>query len=112
MFIPIRIDGDHAMIAPRGAIDGDTRHELYAAAASLPASITTVTWDLRRVDFMDSTALHLLNDQHEGMHAKGGTLTLSNPRTQPLQLLRLAAQLHPAGPWTSLLAGLAPVSAA
>ncbi|MFF8679152.1 STAS domain-containing protein [Streptomyces sp. NPDC015237] len=112
MSIPITIDGDRAVISPRGAIDQDTRPGLYTAADSLPASVTSVTWDLREVVFMDSTGLHLLEDQHRTARLSGGSLTLTGPQPQPLHLLRLAARMYPAGPWRPLLAGLPPADAA
>ncbi|MET7405315.1 STAS domain-containing protein [Streptomyces parvulus] len=112
MSIPVTIDGDRAVISPRGAIDQDTRPGLSTAADSLPASVTSVTWDLREVVFMDSAGLHLLEDQHRTALGRGGSITLAGPQTQPLHLLRLAAQLYPAGPWSPLLAGLPPADAA
>ncbi|MEW1648906.1 STAS domain-containing protein [Streptomyces sp. NPDC091219] len=112
MFVPIRIDGGHAVITPRGVIDLDTQPHLYAAVDSLPASLTTVSWDLRKVTFMDSAGLHLLKHQHRILRARGGTLQLTGPQPQPLHLLHLAAHLHPAGPWPSLLATLPTTNAA
>ncbi|MFG3321126.1 STAS domain-containing protein [Streptomyces sp. NPDC048171] len=112
MIIPITIDGDRAVISPSGAIDQDTRPGLYAAADSLPASVSSVTWDLREVVFMDSAGLHLLEDQHRTARRSGGSLTVTGPQPQPLHLLRLAARMYPAGPWSPLLSGLPSAGAA
>ncbi|MER7974866.1 STAS domain-containing protein [Streptomyces sp. NPDC096080] len=78
----------------------------YAAADSLTAPPMTVIWDMRKVTFMDSVGLHLLEDQHRTLSARDATLALARAQGQPLRLLHLAAQLRPAGIWLALLATL------
>ncbi|MER7485538.1 STAS domain-containing protein [Streptomyces sp. NPDC126497] len=95
MNITTTIDDTSARITPYGDIDLDTLPPLRAAADALPARVTDLIWDLNHTVFMDTAGLHLL---FTPLPADGPNrrTTVTGLRRQPLRLLLLAADLHPA----------------
>ncbi|WP_037684270.1 STAS domain-containing protein [Streptomyces griseus] len=95
MNITTTIDTTSARITMRGDIDFDTLPSLRAAADALPAHVTDLLWDLNHTPFMDIAGLHLLftPTPHDGPNRRA---TVTGLRGQPLRLLLLAADLHPA----------------
>ncbi|MER5855428.1 hypothetical protein ABT131_07370 [Streptomyces sp900105245] len=89
------LNGTTATITVRSDIDFDTLPPLRAAADALPAHVTHLLWDLNHTLFMDVAGLHLLfaptPPDRQGRHT-----TVTGLRTQPLRLLRLAAEANPA----------------
>ncbi|MFE2538282.1 STAS domain-containing protein [Streptomyces sp. NPDC059371] len=103
MLVTITNDGVKTVISPSGEIDYDTLPDLLAAAQELSKSVTHVTWDLREVLFMDSTGLHLLDDQWSACLETGHTLAVTGLQAQPLYLLRLIQELSPEYRWADFL---------
>ncbi|PWI45042.1 STAS domain-containing protein [Streptomyces sp. ICBB 8177] len=101
MYITTRIDGATAAITPHGEIDHDALPGLLEAARALPATVTSVTWDLYHVPFMDAAGLHLLSRPQ----SDGPTPRFVGLRPQPQRLIRQAARLFPAAPWACATAG-------
>ncbi|MFG3155434.1 hypothetical protein ACGF7W_25730 [Streptomyces sp. NPDC048219] len=95
MDITTTTDGTFARITPCGDIDLDTLFPLRAAAAALPARVTDLQWDLAHTSFMDVAGLHLLFDPTPPGGPDRRT-TVTGLRRQPLRLLLLAADTHPA----------------
>lgn len=89
------IDGTSAHITPYGDIDFDTLPPLRAAADALPAHVTDLVWDLNHTAFMDTAGLHLLFAPRPPGGPNRRTIA-TGLRSQPLRLLFLAADLHPA----------------
>ncbi|MFC8226489.1 STAS domain-containing protein [Streptomyces sp. NPDC057287] len=88
------IEGTTARITPHGEIDHDSLPELRAAAAALPPGVTEVVWDLHDTPFVDTAGLHLLTDPRPADSPRRRT-TVTGMQTQPLELLRTAAELFP-----------------
>ncbi|MFD7691594.1 hypothetical protein [Streptomyces sp. NPDC059781] len=95
MNITTVIDGTSARITPYGDIDFDALPPLRAAADALPAHVTDLMWDLNHTAFMDTAGLHLLFTPRPSDVPDRRT-TATGLRRQPLRLLLLAADLHPA----------------
>ncbi|MFF4397204.1 STAS domain-containing protein [Streptomyces sp. NPDC001480] len=95
MNITTAIDGTSARITLRGDVDFDTLPPLRSAADALPAHVTDLLWDLHHTPFMDVAGLHLLFD-HTPVDGPARRTTVTGLRQQPLRLLLLAADLHPA----------------
>ncbi|MGV9288304.1 STAS domain-containing protein [Streptomyces sp. NPDC003719] len=112
MLVTVAIDDTAAVLTPPGDIDADALPGLLAAARELPASVTTVTWDLRHVGFMDAAGLRLLTGQRQDCRTAGRTLTVTGLGWQPLRLLDLAAQCVPDGLWEDFRRPAAPTNAA
>ncbi|MFJ4036048.1 hypothetical protein [Streptomyces griseoluteus] len=60
-------------ITPRGDMDHDALPSLGAAAETLPAHVTDLTWDLRHTLFMDVAGHHLLSGSAAPDGADGRT---------------------------------------
>ncbi|MFC8124857.1 STAS domain-containing protein [Streptomyces sp. NPDC057302] len=112
MFITTSNDGVEAVISPWGEIDFAAVPALLAAVRDLPLSVTRVTWDLRKILFMDSAGLHLFDDHRSACLGTGRTLTVTGLRPQPLELLRLAHELSPEHRWSDFLPEGSPTAAA
>ncbi|MER7760969.1 STAS domain-containing protein [Streptomyces sp. NPDC097619] len=97
------IDGDTAVITPRGDIDHDSLPGLESAAGLLPTSVTRVVWDFHRVHFMAVAALHLLDRQRSACQEARTTLVVTGLLAQPRHLLLMAAQAIPDGSWNEFL---------
>ncbi|MEU9925182.1 hypothetical protein AB0H51_28505 [Streptomyces griseoluteus] len=95
MNITTAIDGTSARITARGDIDFGTLPPLRAAADALPARVTDLLWDLHHTAFMDVAGLHLLFDRTP-VDGPDRRTTVTGLRQQPLRLLLLATDLHPA----------------
>jgi anti-anti-sigma factor len=84
-------------LAPRGEVDLDAWPALTRALAERPTAARRMEVDMTGVDFMDITGLRLV------VHARGLAqrhdlpLRFTGWRSQPLRLLRLAADTFPAG---------------
>ena len=81
--------GDTDVVAPSGAID------IATAPAVRRALIATVggrrlVLDLRGVEFMDSSGLQLLVQEHRRARERGGTFAITQGCTQVQRLLDLA----------------------
>ncbi|MGW5372375.1 STAS domain-containing protein [Streptomyces sp. NPDC004009] len=99
------IDGTTATITVRGDIDFDTLPSISAAADALPAHVTVLLWDLNHTFFMDIAGLNLLFAPTPPDRPDRRT-TVTGLRSQPLRLLRLAAETNPAAfPLDRLLHG-------
>ncbi|MER7519093.1 STAS domain-containing protein [Streptomyces sp. NPDC126499] len=95
MDITTTVDGTSARIALRGDLDFDTLPPLRAAADALPAHVTDLLWDLSHTPFMDVTGLHLLFARTP-LDGPDRRTTVTGLRRQPLRLLLMAADIHPA----------------
>jgi hypothetical protein len=95
MDITTVIDGAYARITPRGDIDFSTLPLLRTAADALPAHVSDLLWDVHHTPFMDVAGLHLFfTPAPPGAPARRTSVT--GLRRQPLRLLLLASDLHPA----------------
>lgn len=94
MNITTTIHGTSARISPCGEIDFDTLPPLRAAVDALPLQVTDLQWDLALTPFMDVAGLHLLFTPTAG-DAPERRATVIGLRTQPLSLLRVAADMNP-----------------
>ncbi|MFI9155458.1 STAS domain-containing protein [Streptomyces sp. NPDC053367] len=92
--ITTTIVGTSARITLYGDLDFDTLAPLRAAADTLPAEVTDLQWDLRHTSFMDVAGLHLFAPAlPDASHRR---TTVTGLGRQPLRLLLLAADTHPA----------------
>lgn len=97
---------DHAHLTPHGELDLATAGQLERELAELiTAGFTQITIDLHRVEYLDSTGLHLLLNAHAQAQRDGWELSIipGPPRVQRLfELISLTDQLpfttngHPA----------------
>ncbi|MFE3270971.1 STAS domain-containing protein [Streptomyces sp. NPDC059215] len=97
--------GVTAVVTPRGEIDSDTLPSLLDSVEHLPQSVTAVTWDLRRAQFIDVAGLHLLVHQRQACQDAGRILTVIGLDGQPQRLLQLAQEVLPDGRWEDFLPG-------
>ncbi|MDF3301243.1 STAS domain-containing protein [Streptomyces tropicalis] len=106
--------GTHVSLNPGGTtatltvdtdIDDQTRPDLEAAAAALPASVCDLTLDLGRVRFVDSAVLHLILAVRECLGPDGGRLQVAGLGRQPSRLMGLATDLWPEARWEEYLPG-------
>jgi anti-anti-sigma factor len=109
MHFTVRIDGAAAHVAVHGEIDYSTLPTLRAAAAGLPPSVTELVWDLQDARFMDVAGLHLLFEQPSEEDPPRKT-TVTNLAPQPLRLLVLASEVHPALELADLLPDTPPAN--
>ncbi|MET9499410.1 STAS domain-containing protein [Streptomyces sp. NPDC006552] len=96
MFVTTAIDGDTAVISPRGEIDFDALPDLLAAPTHLPRTVTRVVWDLHQATFMDIAGLHLLAGQRDACRRSHRELTVTGLGRQAEHLLLLARSVFPA----------------
>ncbi|GHB74797.1 hypothetical protein GCM10010377_76550 [Streptomyces viridiviolaceus] len=96
MNITTTIDGTSARITLYGDIDFDTLPPVRAAAEALPAQVSDLLWDLNHTAFMDVAGLHLLFTPTLPGGCPKRRMTVTGLRHQPLRLLLLAADVHPA----------------
>ncbi|MEU6682804.1 STAS domain-containing protein [Streptomyces sp. NPDC046832] len=95
MNITTTIDGTSASIYPSGEIDLDTLPPLRAVVDALPPQVTDLQWDLTGTTFMDVTGLNFLFARAPHDSAPGRRATVTGLNHQPLELLVLAAEVHP-----------------
>ncbi|MEU5656846.1 STAS domain-containing protein [Streptomyces sp. NPDC047737] len=93
MHVTAMIDATTARIIPHGEIDHDTLPKLRAVLAALPQDVTEVIWDLQDTPFIDTAGLHLLIDPQPVNRPRRTTVTAMP--SQPLELLRTAAEVFP-----------------
>ncbi|MFI7388493.1 STAS domain-containing protein [Streptomyces sp. NPDC049813] len=103
MLITTAIDGDTAVITPRGEIDFAALPGLLAAPRRLPRTVARVVSDLHQVTFMDIAGLHLLAGQRDDCRRSRRTLTVTGLGRQAEHLLLLAQRLFPAFDFGALL---------
>ncbi|MGX1127947.1 hypothetical protein RKD49_000137 [Streptomyces glaucescens] len=95
MHITTAIDGTSARITLCGDLDFDALSPLRAAADALPANVSDLLWDLNHTPFMDIAGLHLLFTPSP-LDGPDRRTAVTGLRPQPLRLLLLAADMHPA----------------
>ncbi|MGW0817984.1 STAS domain-containing protein [Streptomyces viridiviolaceus] len=96
MNITTTIDGTSARITLYGDIDFDTLPPVRAAAEALPAHVSDLLWDLNHMAFMDVAGLNFLFTPIPPGAGPERRTTVTGLRRQPLRLLLLAADVHPA----------------
>jgi anti-sigma B factor antagonist len=96
--------GDTTVIYVRGEIDIATCERLRDAIEPHLGPRQSVILDLARVEFIDSSGLHVLEQARGALTADGGSLVLRNPSeaahrlltvTQTEELLEAEADDHP-----------------
>ena len=101
-----RVDGA-TVIHVRGEIDIATCERLRDAIEPFLGPEQTIVLDLSGVEFMDSSALHVLEQARGTLTADGGSLILRNPSraarllltaAQAQHLLEVDAEEHPPRP--------------
>ncbi|MEU6057020.1 STAS domain-containing protein [Streptomyces sp. NPDC047097] len=95
------VAGEAAWITPHGDIDFSSLPSLRAAAARLPAAVTSLTWDLRDVSFLDLAGLHLLAEQANCARLASRALSVIRLQPQPRRLLKVATELFPGAAWSA-----------
>ncbi|MER5451647.1 STAS domain-containing protein [Streptomyces sp. NPDC002764] len=100
--------GRTATLTVDSDIDDRARPAIESAAARLPLTVRHLTLDLARVDFVDSSLLHLLRTVDHSVAGRGGLLRVAGLRPQPSRLLALAADLWPEVCWESYAAAAGP----
>ncbi|MCS0639454.1 hypothetical protein NX801_28240 [Streptomyces sp. LP05-1] len=103
MNITTTTDGTTAEITPNEDIDYTKLSEIRAVVATLPSTVTDVTWRMENARFMDIAGLHLLNDQRRAARRRCGRLTVTGLQPQPRRLLEVASEVFPAMDWASFL---------
>ncbi|MFF8747254.1 STAS domain-containing protein [Streptomyces californicus] len=94
---------DSAVITPHGDIDFEALPALRAAAHALPAEVRKVTWDLSHVNFADTAALHLLDEQCFAARHHARRVFVRGLRPQPSRLLQVATTILPCCNWAEIL---------
>ncbi|MFB7090501.1 STAS domain-containing protein [Streptomyces sp. NPDC056296] len=110
MYITTTTDGTSVRIVPHGTIDYATLPALRAALNELSPAVRDVTWDLHDAVFMDVAGLHLLSETppHAPYPERQRTVAVAGLASQPLRLLKLAAELFPTRAFACLLPADAP----
>ncbi|MGW3097992.1 STAS domain-containing protein [Streptomyces sp. NPDC001102] len=96
--------GRAATLTVDSDIDDRARPGIESAAARLPLTVRYLTLDLARVDFVDSSLLHVLRTVDLSVSGRGGLLRVRGLRPQPSRLLTLAADLWPEARWQAYAA--------
>ncbi|MFE7859665.1 STAS domain-containing protein [Streptomyces sp. NPDC057403] len=100
--------GRAATLTVDSDIDDRARPGIEGAAARLPLTVRYLTLDLARVDFVDSSLLHVLRSVDRSVAGRGGLLHVRGLRPQPSRLLALAADLWPEARWGAYAAAAGP----
>ncbi|MEV5881267.1 ANTAR domain-containing protein [Streptomyces sp. NPDC052020] len=90
LVIEARVDGDLALLAPRGELVHGCADTLAETLARLPAGIGRVDLDMAGVAFMDTAGLQFLDVLNDYSHRRAVPVTATNWNGQPRRILELA----------------------
>ncbi|MEV6752408.1 STAS domain-containing protein [Streptomyces sp. NPDC051214] len=81
--------GDVTVLAVAGEIDLDTSADVRRAFAAVAAPRPRVVVDLRRVTFIDSSAINVFIAAHRDLTGAGGWLRLAGPAESVIRTLEI-----------------------
>ncbi|MBR4554232.1 MAG: STAS domain-containing protein [Ruminococcus sp.] len=86
MIINKEINGNSAVIKPEGWLDASSAPEFSAALEGLESSITELTVDMEKLEYISSAGLRLIVAAHKQMN---GALTIKNVSSEILSVFRM-----------------------
>ncbi len=97
LVIDSHVDGDRAVLAPRGELVRGCADILAQTLAALPDGVRRVELDMAGVVFMDTAGLQFLEKLADHVHRDGMPVATRNWDGQPRRIMELAG-LDPADP--------------
>jgi anti-sigma B factor antagonist len=89
--VTVQPDATQPVVSLAGELDLDTVPKLRTALAPVldETSTTNVTFDMRELEFIDSTGLRVLVDVVSRLGERGGKLAIRSPRPSTLKVLEI-----------------------
>jgi stage II sporulation protein AA (anti-sigma F factor antagonist) len=89
------LDGEHAVVRPRGEVDLSSSPELWEHLLGVTrAGCRHIVLDCRDLRFLESTGLSVLIRTWQGVRARGGSLQLRNAGPRVTRLVILTGLQH------------------